>query len=115
MLSVPENHRIFIHNTEQLSEPRLGQEVDVRIIDVHEDGTLNGSMLPRKEERLGDDADIVLGYINEVGGRMPFTDKSSPDEIKEMFSMSKASFKRALGKLMKEGRIEQSDGWTTLK
>ncbi len=115
MLSVPENHRIFIHNTEQLSEPRLGQEVDVRIIDVHEDGTLNGSMLPRKEERLGDDADIVLRYINEVGGRMPFTDKSSPDEIKEMFSMSKASFKRALGKLMKEGRIEQSDGWTTLK
>lgn len=115
MLSVPENHRIFIHNTEQLNEPRLGQEVDVRIIDVHDDGTLNGSMLPRKEERLGDDADIVLGYLNEVGGRMPFTDKSSPDEIKEMFSMSKASFKRALGKLMKEGRIEQSDGWTTLK
>lgn len=115
MLSVPENHRIFIHNTEQLSEPRLGQEVEVRIIDVHDDGTLNGSMLPRKEERLGDDADIVLHYLNDVGGRMPFTDKSSPDEIKEMFSISKASFKRALGKLMKEGRIEQSDGWTTLK
>lgn len=115
MLSVPDNHRVFIHNTEQLSEPRLGQEVDVRIIDVHDDGTLNGSMLPRKEERLGDDADIVLGYLNEVGGRMPFTDKSSPDEIKEMFSMSKASFKRALGKLMKDGKIEQSEGWTTLK
>ena len=115
MLSIPDNHRIFIHNTEQLSEPRLGQEVDVRIIDVHDDGTMNGSMLPRKEERLGGDAEIVLNYLNEVGGRMPFTDKSSPDEIKEMFSISKASFKRALGKLMKEGRIEQGDGWTTLK
>ncbi|WP_203248150.1 CvfB family protein [Sporosarcina beigongshangi] len=115
MLSIPGNHRIFIHNTEQVSEPRLGQEVDVRIIAVHEDGTLNGSMLPRKEERLGDDAEIILRYLDEVGGRMPFTDKSSPDEIKEMFSISKASFKRALGKLMKEGRIEQSDGWTTLK
>ena len=46
---------------------------------------------------------------------MPFTDKSTPDEIKEMFNLSKASFKRALGKLMKEGRIEQSDGWTLLK
>ncbi|WP_318617895.1 S1 RNA-binding domain-containing protein [Sporosarcina sp. YIM B06819] len=115
MLSTPENHRIFIHNSEQLNEPRLGQEVDVRIIAVHEDGTLNGSMLPRKEERLGDDAEIILRYLNDIGGRMPFTDKSSPDEIKEMFSISKASFKRALGKLMKEGRIEQSDGWTTLK
>jgi uncharacterized protein len=115
MLSTSGNHRIFIHNTEQANEPRLGQEVDVRIIDVHEDGTLNGSMLPRKEERLGDDAETVLRYLNDIGGRMPFTDKSSPDEIKEMFSISKASFKRALGKLMKEGRIEQSDGWTTLK
>ena len=29
--------------------------------------------------------------------------------------MSKAAFKRALGKLMKEGRIIQNDGWTSLK
>lgn len=115
MLSIPENHRIFIHNTEQEKEPRLGQEVEVRVIAVHDDGTLNGSMLPRKEERLGGDAETVLRYLNDVGGRMPFTDKSSPEEIKEMFDISKASFKRALGKLMKEGRIEQSEGWTSLK
>ena len=46
---------------------------------------------------------------------MPFTDKSTPEEIQEMFTMSKAAFKRALGKLMKEGKIVQSDGWTQLK
>ena len=115
MLSIPENYRIFIHNTEQEREPRLGQEMTVRIIGVREDGTVNGSMLPRKEERQGDDAEKILSYLNEVKGRMPFTDKSTPDEIKEMFNMSKASFKRALGKLMKEGRIEQGDGWTLLK
>ncbi|MBE1555143.1 S1 RNA-binding domain-containing protein [Sporosarcina limicola] len=115
MLSIQENHRIFIHNTEQEHEPRLGQEIEVRIIGVREDGTLNGSMLPRKEERLGGDSETILHYLNDIGGRMPFTDKSSPEEIDEMFKLSKASFKRALGKLMKEGRITQSDGWTTLK
>lgn len=115
MLSVPDNYRIFIHNTEQEKEPRLGQEVDVRIIGVREDGTVNGSMLPRKEERLGDDAEKIFAYLNEIGGRMPFGDKSSPEEIKEMFSMSKAAFKRALGKLMKEGKVTQADGWTILK
>ncbi|NYF25927.1 S1 RNA-binding domain-containing protein [Sporosarcina sp. JAI121] len=115
LLSVPENYRIFIHNTEQAREPRLGQELNVRIIGVRDDGTLNGSMLPRKEERLGDDAETILRYLNDVGGRMAFTDKSTPEEIKEMFNLSKASFKRALGKLMKEGRIEQGDGWTILK
>ena len=72
-------------------------------------------MLPRKEERLGDDAENLFQYLNDIGGRMPFTDKSSPEEIKEMFTMSKASFKRALGKLMKEGKITQEDGWTMLK
>ena len=114
MISVPDNYRIFIHNTEQEKEPRLGQEVDVRIVDVHDDGTLNGSMLPRVEQRMTGDAKIIFDYLTDAGGKMPFTDKSSPDEILEMFSMSKASFKRALGRLMKERKITQADGWTTL-
>lgn len=114
-LSTPETYRIFVHHTERENEPRLGEEVEIRIIDVREDGTLNGSLLPRKEERLGDDADTVYRYLTDVGGKMPFSDKSTPDEISEMFGMSKAAFKRALGKLMKEGKITQGDGWTTVK
>ena len=114
MLTIPENHRIFIHNTEQEREPRLGEEVAVRVIEVHDDGTLNGSMMPRVEERLSGDAEVLFNYLTGVGGRMPFTDKSSPDEIQEMFSMSKGAFKRALGRLMKERKITQEDGWTTL-
>ena len=46
---------------------------------------------------------------------MPFYDKSEPDDIRRVFKMSKASFKRALGRLMKEGKIYQEDGWTYLK
>ena len=115
LLSVPENYRIFVHQSEREEEPRLGQEVTIRVIDTKEDGTLNGSMLPRKHERLGDDAESIYRYLTDVGGKMPFTDKSTPEEIQEMFSMSKAAFKRALGKLMKEGKITQSEGWTTLK
>lgn len=114
MLSVPELHRIFVHNTEQEGEPRLGEEVEVRVIGVHDDGTLNGSMLPRVEERLTGDAETVFNYLNEIGGKMPFTDKSSPEEIQEMFKMSKGAFKRALGRLMRERRVIQEDGWTKL-
>ncbi|MCG3086756.1 S1 RNA-binding domain-containing protein [Sporosarcina cyprini] len=115
LLSQPELYRIFIHQTEREHEPRLGEEVDVRIIGVRDDGTLNGSLLPRKQDRLGDDAQAILDYLNEVGGKMPFGDKSTPEEIQEMFGISKAAFKRALGKLMKERRISQEDGWTHLK
>lgn len=112
MLSVPEMYRIFVHETERHEEPRLGEEKTVRIIDVKDDGTLNGSLLPRKQERLSDDADEIMRYLEESGGKMPFTDKSSPDEIQEIFGMSKAAFKRALGKLYKNRQITQEEGWT---
>ncbi|WP_223636957.1 S1 RNA-binding domain-containing protein [Planococcus sp. 4-30] len=112
MLSVPEMYRIFVHETERHEEPRLGEEKTVRIIDVKDDGTLNGSLLPRKQERLSDDADEIMRYLEESGGKMPFTDKSSPDEIQEIFGMSKAAFKRALGKLYKNRQIIQEEGWT---
>ncbi|MFS0577175.1 S1-like domain-containing RNA-binding protein [Sporosarcina sp. 179-K 3D1 HS] len=115
LLSIPENYRIFIHNTEMEKEPRLGEELEVRVIGVRDDGTLNGSLLPRKQERLADDSEVILRYLQDSGGQMPFTDKSTPDEIQEMFAMSKGSFKRALGRLMKEGKITQEDGWTRLK
>lgn len=114
-ISTPQGYRVFVHHTEQLAEPRLGEEVEVRVIGVKDDGSLNGSMLPRKQERLGDDAETVYRYIQQAGGKMPFTDKSSPDEIFEMFNLSKAAFKRALGKLMKEGKVDQKDGWTIVK
>lgn len=114
LIGVDEPYRIFVHESERKAEPRLGQEVSVRIIDVKEDGSMNGSLLPRKHERIGGDAEQVLNYLEDVGGRMPFGDKSSPEEIKEMFNMSKAAFKRALGTLMKAQKIKQVDGWTEL-
>ena len=92
------------------AEPRLGQDVTVRIIDVKEDGSLNGSLLPRKHERLGEDAEKIFAYLESVGGKMPFGDKSTPEEIQEMFGMSKGAFKRALGTLMKAKKIKQQEG-----
>ena len=114
LLGVETPHRIFVHESEMKSEPRLGQDVQVRIIDVKEDGSLNGSLLPRKHERLGEDADKILAYLESVGGKMPFSDKSTPEEVQEMFGMSKGAFKRALGTLMKARKIMQKDGWTEI-
>jgi predicted RNA-binding protein (virulence factor B family) len=112
LLGVEAPYRIFVHESERYAEPRLGQDIDVRIIDVKEDGSMNGSLLPRKHERITGDAQQILSYLQDVGGKMPFGDKSSPEEIQEMFHMSKAAFKRALGTLMKAGKIKQQNGWT---
>ena len=104
-----------MHESERSVEPRLGELVKGRVIGVKEDGSLNGSLLPRTHERLDEDAEGILTYLESRGGSMPYWDKSDPEDIQKRFGMSKAAFKRALGRLMKEGKVSQADGWTTVK
>src|SRR5690625_1859817 len=107
-----EGYRGFIHHSEREREPRLGQAVTGRVIEVKENGTINVSLLPMKHERMGDDAENIFAFIEKSDGVIPYSNKSDPDEIREIFQMSKSAFKRALGKLMKEGKVEQRDGKT---
>ncbi|WP_044748738.1 S1 RNA-binding domain-containing protein [Bacillus alveayuensis] len=102
----------FIHHSQRRKEPRLGELVEGRIIGVKEDGTVNVSLLPRKHESIEEDAEKIYQYMESRGGAMPYSDKSDPDDIKARFNMSKAAFKRALGRLMKENKVYQEDGWT---
>lgn len=110
-----EGYKGFIHSSQRLVEPRLGETVTGRVIDVKEDGTINVSLLPRKHEALSGDAERIYAYMQERGGAMPFTDKSDPEDIKERFNLSKAAFKRAMGHLMKNDRVYQEEGWTYFK
>ncbi|MBN6887580.1 uncharacterized protein ACUXCC_002519 [Cytobacillus horneckiae] len=110
-----EGYKGFIHESQRRVEPRLGEKVEGRIIDVKDDGTINVSLTPRKQEALHDDTDTILSYLELRNGAMPYGDKSAPEDIKDRFNLSKASFKRALGRMMKEGKIYQKDGWTYLK
>ena len=100
-----EGYKIFVHESERRSEPRLGEAVEVRIIGHKEDGTLNGSFLPLAHERMDDDSEMILTMLNEYGGELPFSDQSDPEAIKDVFNMSKGSFKRAIGRLYKSKRI----------
>ncbi|MEN2466380.1 S1-like domain-containing RNA-binding protein [Ornithinibacillus sp. FSL M8-0202] len=110
-----EHYRGFIHHTERKTEPRLGELVEGRVIEVRFDGTLNVSLRPLKQHGMIEDADLILTHLEEHDGVIPFSDKSDPEDIRGTFNISKAAFKRALGKLMKEGKIEQRDGKTYLK
>ncbi|SHG43274.1 CvfB family protein [Ornithinibacillus halophilus] len=108
-------YRGFIHHSERKEEPRLGELVNGRVIEVKPDGTLNVSLRPLKQHGMVDDAQAILNHLEDHDGVIPFNDKSDPDEIRATFNISKAAFKRALGKLMKEGKIEQKEGKTFLR
>lgn len=105
----------FLHEAEMTRWPRLGEQLTVRVTQVKQDGTVLVSMKPRAHEAMGDDAESILSYIEEHGGQMPYGDKTAPDIIDHEFGMSKAAFKRALGKLLKEKQVEKLDNGYKLK
>jgi len=85
----------------------LGQSIQGRVTAVKEDGKLDISVRDTIPKQMEKDATRILQIIEEkYGGELPFTDKGSPELIKKEFSMSKAAFKRGVGRLLKEGKIE---------
>lgn len=106
---LPENNMLgFIHPSERYAEPRLGQVLDARVIGFRDiDRTLNLSLKPRSFEMLENDAQMILTYLESNGGFMTLNDKSSPEDIKSTFGISKGQFKKALGGLMKAKKIKQ--------
>ncbi|KZK36975.1 S1 RNA binding domain [Lactococcus cremoris] len=113
---LPDNNMLgFIHPNERFSVPRVGQELQVRVIGFRkEDRSLNLSSKPRAYEMLDADSQMILAYLQSMGGKMAFNDKSNPDEIKATFGISKGQFKKALGGLMKAKKIKQSPEGTEL-
>ncbi len=109
-----EGYKVFVHESERKAEPRLGELVKVRIIGNNEQGELNGSFLPLAHERLDDDGQVIFDLLVEYDGELPFWDKSSPEAIKEVFNMSKGSFKRAIGHLYKQKIINIETGKISL-
>ena len=81
-----------------MPNPRLGQVLDARVIGFREvDRTLNLSLKPRSFEMLENDAQMILAYLEGNGGFMTLNDKSSPEEIKATFGISKGQFKKGSG------------------
>lgn len=110
-----ERYIAFISHREMTERPKVGQDLEARVTFIRPDGRINASMREIKEKAMISDADKILMYLQSHNGRMPYGDDSSPQLIKGKFRLTKAAFKRALGRLYKDELIEMRDGWTYLK
>ncbi|WP_024870493.1 CvfB family protein [Tolumonas lignilytica] len=95
----------LIFRNEIFANIKIGQRTKGYIKKIHDDGkldiTLNKPGLARKDEA----SEKILARLKKSGGYLAVSDKSSPELIYSQFSMSKGTFKKAIGGLYKQGLI----------
>lgn len=105
----------LIYNNEIFEELTIGDERKAYVKTIREDGKIDLSLQKQGYEAVADMSSKILDQLVAAGGVLEMGDKSSPDEIKEVFGMSKKNFKRILGGLYKAGQIEIFDYQIKLK
>jgi predicted RNA-binding protein (virulence factor B family) len=110
-LIVNHAHRGLIYHTDVPGMLKVGQQVAGYVRSIRQDGKLDIALGQAGYRRIGAMSEKVLEVLTARGGRLPYHDNSMPEEIRDVFGMSKKAFKQAIGALFKEGRIViESDG-----
>lgn len=105
-VAVDDRYSALIPKKEMYGKLNVGDVLTLRVIAVTDEGKLTLACRKPAYKQIDDDAKKVLKVIEEFDGVLPFTDKANPEVIKREFNMSKNEFKRAVGKLYKERKIE---------
>ncbi len=109
-VAVDDHYSAMIPRFEDCSHLRIGDVITGRVTQVKEDGKLDLSIRREAYEQIDEDAESLLMLIDEFAGVLPFTEKASPEVILRETGLSKAAFKRAVGRLYKEHKITLEGG-----
>lgn len=104
-VAVDDQFSALIPQRELYGEIRVGDVVTARVSGVKEDGKLDLSVREKAYLQIAKDVDKLLEIIDSFDGVLPFTDKADPEVIRRETGMSKNEFKRAVGNLLKNGKI----------
>lgn len=96
----------LIAKKEMTTKLVVGDVVQARVASIKKEGKLDLSLREKAYIQMNIDAEKVMKKLEEGNGVLPFTDKASPELIKAEMDMSKNEFKRAVGNLLKAGKIE---------
>jgi len=107
-------HLGLLYHNELPAALEIGQQFDGFIKAVRPDGKIDLSLTPVGFQRVGPLKDQILAKLTAAGGKLPYSDKSSPDAIWNTFACSKKAFKQSIGMLFKERKIVIADTGITL-
>lgn len=98
-------HRGLIYHTDIHEPVKVGDKVRGYVRAIRPDGKLDLALGQAGYRRIGPMSEKVLEVLAARGGRLPYHDNSLPEEIRDVFGMSKKAFKQAIGTLFKERKI----------
>lgn len=104
-VAVDDKYSGLIPKMELYGNVQVGDVIEARVTSVKEDGKINLSIREKAYLQMDVDAQRIMDIIQSYDGVLPFTDKASPEVIRSKTQMSKNEFKRAVGRLLKEGKI----------
>lgn len=105
-VAVDDKYSALIPAKDVYSDIRIGRIVNARVTQVREDGKLTLAAREKAYLQMDIDAQHVMEVIESFDGVLPFSDSASKEVIMRECGMSKNAFKRALGRLYKERKIE---------
>ncbi len=114
-VAVDDIYSALIPKEEAQGSYKVNEVLEMRVSRVKGDGKLDVSARKQKPLQLEEDAQKILAVMENSRGELPLDDKSDPAQIKARLGISKAAFKRAVGHLMKEGKISQEPGKIFIK
>jgi CRISPR-associated protein Cas8b1/Cst1 subtype I-B len=104
-VSINDQYTGLVYNNQVYEMYEEGQKIKGYIAGVRDDGRIDVSLQPDKGRHVHSTFEKILKHLKDSGGKSQFGDKSSPEDIKREFQISKKVFKQAIGGLYKEGKI----------
>ncbi len=105
-VAIDDKYSAMLPKHESVAGIKIGDLINARVTNIKEDGKLDISIRDKAYLQIDDDAKTVMAVIDEYAGVLPFNDKAPADVIMREIGLSKNAFKRAVGRLYKERKIE---------
>ncbi len=98
-------HRGLLYRRELAGPLEIGQRLTGYVRAIRADGKLDLALDRTGHQRITPLKEKILEALRAHGGRLPYHDRTAPEEIREAFGVSKKAFKEALGTLYRQRHI----------
>lgn len=107
---INDEHEGLIFENEVFQRLNVGDRVEGYVKNIREDNKIDISLQPAGYDKfISKASEEVYRTIEDNGGSVSVSDKSTPERISDIFKMSKKSFKKAVGDLYKQRKITISE------